>query len=437
MFSYYFSLAVRSLRRNPVITALMVAAIALGIGATMTVFTVYHVMSGDPIPDKSAQLFAVQIDNWGPKSHRDGDNDPPDQLSYTDSMALIRAQQGTRQTQMYEVGFSLTPENKDIKPFYVDARATSGDFFPMFETPFLFGQGWGKNEDEARAAVVVLSKKTNEKLFAGSNSVGKTVHMDDKDYRVVGVLDEWNPEPRYYDVTTRTFGDPEDVYVPFSHAIEQQINSHGNNNCNADPTGAGWANYIASECVWTQFWIELSTTADAERFRGWLDNYAREQKRLGRFTWDPNNRVLNVHDWLVEQKVVSNDAKVSVLLAFSFLLVCLINTVGLMLAKFLGRSGEIGLRRALGANKSALFAQCIVESGVIGLAGGLIGLALTVLGLFGIRGIFPEEIAKLAHLDFSLMALTVLLAVVATVIAGLYPTFRATQVQPAWQLKSN
>ncbi len=436
MFSYYFALAVRSLKRNPIITALMIAAIALGIGATMTVFTVYHVMSGDPIPSKSDRLFAVQIDNWGPKSHRDGDNDPTDQLTYVDSTALLRAHQATRQTVMYEVGFSVTPENRDIKPFFVDARATSSDFFLMFDTPFLFGQGWSKTEDDAKAAVAVLSKKTNEKLFAGADSVGKIIHMDDHEYRVIGVLDEWNPEPRYYDVTTRTFGETEEVFVPFAHAIELQMNTHGNNNCHEDP-GAGWEAYLHSECVWNQFWIELPSAADADLYRAWLDNYALEQKRLGRFTWEPNNRVLNVHDWLVEQRVVSNDAKVSVLLAFSFLLVCLINTVGLMLAKFLGRSGEIGLRRALGANKSALFAQCIVESGVIGLAGGLIGVVLTALGLLGIRGIFPEDIARLAHLNISMVALTVALAVVATVLAGLYPTFRATQVQPAWQLKSN
>jgi putative ABC transport system permease protein len=436
MFSYYFSLALRSLKRNPIITALMIAAIALGIGATMTVFTVYHVMSGDPIPSKSDRLFTVQIDNWGTKSHSDGDNDPPNQLTYLDATALLRAHQAPRQAVMYQVGFSVTPENRNIKPFFVDARATSSDFFPMFDTPFLFGQGWSNTEDDAKAAVAVLSKKTNEKLFAGANSVGKIIHMDDHEYRVIGVLDEWNPEPRYYDVTTRTFGETEEVFVPFTHAIELQMNSHGNNNCNADP-GAGWDAYLHSECVWNQFWIELPSAADADRYRAWLDNYALEQKRLGRFIWEPNNRVLNVHDWLVEQKVVSNDAKVSVLLAFSFLLVCLINTVGLMLAKFLGRSGEIGLRRALGANKSALFAQCIVESGVIGLAGGLIGIGLTALGLLGIRAIFPEDIARLAHLNISMVALTVTLAVVATVLAGLYPTFRATQVQPAWQLKSN
>jgi putative ABC transport system permease protein len=65
-----------------------------------------------------------------------------------------------------------------------------------------------------------------------------------------------------------------------------------------------------------------------------------------------------------------------------------------MLAKFLGRSGEIGLRRALGANKRALYAQCLVESGAIGLAGGVLGLGLVALGLAGMRGLLPRRCSR-------------------------------------------
>ena len=62
MFGYYLNLALRSFKRNRALTALMVLAIALGIGACMTTLTVFHVLSGDPIPGKSDRLFYVQLD---------------------------------------------------------------------------------------------------------------------------------------------------------------------------------------------------------------------------------------------------------------------------------------------------------------------------------------------------------------------------------------
>ncbi len=66
MFNYYLGLALRSLKRNLVLTVLMIAAVGVGIGASMTTLTVFRAMDRDPIPQKSRQLFAVQIDNWGP-----------------------------------------------------------------------------------------------------------------------------------------------------------------------------------------------------------------------------------------------------------------------------------------------------------------------------------------------------------------------------------
>ena len=64
MWSYYIQLGLRSLRRNPVLTALMVLGIGLGIAASMTTLTVMHLMGADPIPWKSDKLHYVQLDNW-------------------------------------------------------------------------------------------------------------------------------------------------------------------------------------------------------------------------------------------------------------------------------------------------------------------------------------------------------------------------------------
>ena len=78
--------------------------------------------------------------------------------------------------------------------------------------------------------------------------------------------------------------------------------------------------------------------------------------------------------------MVPRDARLQTWFALAFLAICLFNTVGLLLAKFLRRGGEIGVRRALGASKGAIFAQCLAEAAVIGLAGGIGGLLLTLIG---------------------------------------------------------
>jgi putative ABC transport system permease protein len=438
MFRYYVWLALRSLRRNPVLTALMVAAIGLGIGASMTTLSLFRAMSGDPIPWKSSRLFTPIIDNWGPDQREKTGEPGQDMLSYTDAMALLNTHAAQRQAAMYATGFAVLPPDPKQNPFQADARATGADFFSMFEVPFKYGTPWGAADDEARADVVVLGKKLNDKLFGGANSVGKTVNLDNRDYRVVGVLDEWSPQPRFYDVMDQTFGDVEMLFLPFSTAIGRQMDVWGNNNC-AGPSAVppGWDGHLHSECTWVQFWAELDTAEQAQHYRSMLDGYAAEQQRTGRFHWAPLTRLYDVKKWFDVQHVVPDESRILVVVSFGFLFVCLVNAVGLMLAKFMTRASEIGVRRAIGANRRAVFTQCLVETGVIGLAGGVLGLVLTAFGLIGMRSLLSKDMAALTHLDLIDMVVTVALAVLAAMLAGLYPTWRATQVQPAWQLKAN
>jgi putative ABC transport system permease protein len=285
----------------------------------------------------------------------------------------------------------------------------------------------------------VISAKLNEKLFGGANSVGRTLNIEGKDYRVVGVLDEWNPQPRFYDVVNSGgFSTGRDaVFLPFERAISVGMANDGNTNCNAIPAESGFLGLQHSECVWIAYMAELDDAAAAAAYKQYLDGYAHQQQQSGRFGWTPNNRLRNLPTWLDSEHVVPSDTKVSLLVALGLLLVCLVNTAGLLLAKFLRRSSEIGVRRALGAQRLSIYAQFLTEAGIIGLTGGVLGLLLTGVGVASVGWVLPKDIASLAHVDLLLLALTLLIAVIATLLAGLYPTFRASRVQPAWQLKSN
>ncbi len=432
MFGYYFNLALRSFRRNKVLTALMVLAIALGIGACMTTLTVFKVLSGDPIPQKSDQLFYVQLDPASARGAVPGE-EPAFQMTRYDSEALLREKRGDRQAMMTGGGVSITPERADTPPFVLMARYTSADFFPMFDVPFAYGGPWSAKDDAAEARVVVLSRKMAERLFGDANAVGRSVRLDQADFTVAGVINEWQPSPRFYDMALDRYGEADEVFLPFSTAVSLKMGRNGSMDCWGDSEGDSTG--LNVPCTWIQYWVELGSKEKADAYLNYLNNYSDQQRAAGRFERPTNVRLRNVMALLEYNKVVPSDVVMQLWLGFGFLLVCLLNTVGLLLAKFLRRSSEIGVRRALGASRMEIFKQCLVEAGTIGLAGGILGLGFALLGLWGVRQ-QPSGYAELAHLDLSMLLTTFAIAVAASLFAGLLPAWRAMQVTPAIQLKS-
>ncbi len=437
MFAYYLNLALRSLRVNPALTALMVIAIGVGVAASMITYSVFRAVSGNPIPDKSSRLFTPQIDSWGPQQNLKGE--PPYALNYIDAMALMRAHAAKRQTLLYPVSLSVLPRGDDSLPVRGNGYAVYGDFFPMFEVPFLYGGGWNTAQDDSRAPVVVLSEEFNRKQFGGANSVGREIDIGGHDYRIVGVTRHWNPVPRFYELFGGSgFEDPVDFYVPFSRMVDLQISTNGNNSCRGKVNDlSGWDAYLHSNCVWIDPWVELDSAAEAAHYRNFLESYSADQQRAGRFAWAPNVRLRDVTQWLEYRKVVPPESRISLLVSLGFLVICLVNTIGLLLAKFMRRAGEIGVRRALGASRREIYMQFLMEAAIVGLVGGALGLVLTAAGVSGVGLLFKPQIARLAHIDLALVTLTLAVAVLATVVAAFYPTWRAAQVQPAWHLKTN
>lgn len=436
MFGYYIWLAAISIRKNAVMSLLMIAAVAVGIGTCMTIVTVNYIMAKDPIPQKSDVLYAVQLDSWNPNDSFRDDGRPPDQLTYTDAMALMAEQPAFRQTAMVGTSLVVQPDDPDSKPFQASGRAAYADFFAMFDTPFLFGSGWDADADRRQEQVVVLSREMNDRLFGGENSVGENLTLVGHEYRVVGVLDTWEPMPKFYDVTTGPYDPPEELFVPFSLVAALELPRNGNTNCWKPVDGNGFGAFLASECIWIQFWAELRDDAEKREYLAFLDNYVNDQKSLGRFPRPLNNRVNDVNEWMDAMQVVDSNATMMLPVSIMFLAVCLLNTIGLLLAKFLGKAPEIGLRRALGASKRALFFQYLIESGCVGVAGGLVGVLLTWLGLRGIEALFGDLVENLVQLDIVMVTSAVVLAIVSSIAAGLYPTWRACNVEPAAQLKS-
>jgi putative ABC transport system permease protein len=440
MFSYYLALGVRHLRQSPILTALIVITLAVGVAASMATLTVLRAMASDPIPQKSDRLFTPLLDNR-PDDGSDPDPEPPDQLTYRDAVALKAAAPGLRKSAVMRVSPVVAPGRADRKPFFGDGIAVHADFFPMMDVPFVRGGPWSASDDARGGHVVVLRESLAAELFGDADPVGKSLHLDTYEALVTGVVsDAWEPLPRFYRAVSGPppFRGVEDLFIPWNTAIANEMRAQGSTNCFSDPppgSPTGYEGLKQSECVWIQFWVELAAPGDAAAYRDFLAGYVAEQRKLGRFPLATNNRLYDVMSWLDVNKVVSKDSRLQTYLAFGFLLVCLVNTIGLLLAKFTARSGEIGVRRALGAPRRAIFKQYLVESGVVGMAGGLAGVGLTLASLWFLRR-QSEEFAVLAKMDWVMFGTTLMVALMASLLAGLLPTWRACKVQPALQLKS-
>jgi len=404
----------------------------------MTIVNIDYVMSGNPIPERSDVLFHVQLDSWDPYEAANDGERPPRQVTYRDGTALLAARQARRQVLSYRSNRVVQPDDPELLPFGAESRSTSADFFAMFDTPFLYGGGWDAAADDNREYVAVIGRELNERLFGGENPVGRTLMMNGKRYRLSGVMDTWEPTPKFYDVNNQTFGEVEEVFFPLSVSIADEVGSDGNTNCWKPIEGNSFQALMDSECVWLQFWVELHGRQEVQDYLSFLDAYAESQKALGRFPRPLNNRLSDVMQWMALEEVVDDDVQVLLGLAVLFLIVCLLNTIGLLLAKVVRRAGDISLRRALGASRRAIFAQYIVEAGLIGLAGGLLGIATTWLGLQGIRGLYGQidYISRLVALDWVMIFAAIGLAIVAALGAALYPTWRACAIAPASQLKT-
>ncbi|MGH8146611.1 MAG: ABC transporter permease [Rhodanobacteraceae bacterium] len=428
MLRYYIRLAMRSLMRNPVLTTLIVLEIGLGLGASMTMITVLHVMAGDPVPTRSAELFYPHLEP-GPAGFSSPQFDPGSNFTWPDANNLLRAHRAKRQAMMAGGRVAVTPTNGE-KSFYSTGHYVSNEFFAMFGAPFSYGEGWSAQDDEDRSRLVVLNSGLAHRLFGDTEAVGRIVHLQGLDFRVTGVLHRWHPVPLFYGGLSGdwAFKSDDEFFLPITTAMSLKLPITGGEAC--------WGNggRTSGNCTWLQFWVELDSPDQVAAYKSFLNHYWREQEAHGRFPQDQPPILYGLMQRLRALRLVPSDVRLQLWLALGFLGVCLFNTVGLMLAKFLRRIGEISVRRAMGARRQDIFTQLSMEALVVGLTGGVLGLLLTWFGLWLVRQ-RPDAYARLAHFDPEMVLGTFIFAVIASVLAGLLPAWRACRIPPASQLK--
>ncbi|AEQ97995.1 ABC transporter permease [Xanthomonas oryzae] len=440
MLGYCLKLAWHSLLRTPITSTLMVLAIGLGIGASMTMLTVLHAMSRDPLPGKSQVLYTPHLDPLPNEFARESEwANPSDNLTWPDAMALLRSSTAVHQAAMAGGGSVVWPVRAGSSAIKLEGRYTTADFFAMFGIPLHQGPAWSKQDDQNHARLIVLSRALAGTLFGTSNPIGQLIAQGEQrvGFRVVGVTDQWDPQPLFYADPGRkgAFGDQEDFVIPLSTAMELDLDTNNSISSWENSNSGGIKQLEQPSTSWLQFWVQLDTPRQVSSYERFLYDYAATQHAIGRFERPPETaRLYALMAWLRHLRMVPDDLRLQTLLALGFLSICMVNVIALLLAKFLRRSGEIGMRRALDAHRSHVLLQFATEAALIGVLGGMLGAAITEVGLWSVRQ-RPDTYAALAHLDVSMLLTTVVLAIAAALLAGLLPAWRASRINPAMQIK--
>jgi putative ABC transport system permease protein len=436
MFAYHVKTAVTSLKRNPVLTTLLIAGIALGICISTAFVTLQHLFTQEPLPGKSDKVFYVQLDSWSPERPYNNE-DPtllPDQVTYRDARALAQSKVPARQTAAFMTRMFVHPDPQKARPFQADVRLAFADFFEIFNLPFRYGGPWTKTADAKPEQVVVIDHATNQKLFGGENSVGRTVRLGERDFRVVGVLAPYRPAMRWWELNRNPTGAPEPIYIPLDFVEPLTLWTHGNTSGWKSRGGTTHQHFLNSETIWLQYWVELPDAKTKAAYGDWLTNYIREQRKLGRFL-RPNATygLATIPEVIERSKFVPGAVRTMSIVSLLFLAVCSVNLIGILLGKFLARIPEVSVRRALGASRVDIFWQHLIEVEIIGVAGGVIGIVLST-GLIGVLAKFMPN-GEALRLDGEMLLLAGVLSLVAGAVAGVYPAWRVCSVPPAMQLK--
>ena len=453
MLSYNLQLAWRSLFQRRSLTILMIAAIAVGLGILMTVRTMAYQARQLPIGERSNDLHLVQMDSRGIEGEDFNEWFEGDTITYKDARILIKADTSARQqTYVWKTDVIVSSENEDIQPKRASTLAGLSNFFTVFEVPFLYGSTWSEEANDSAEPVAVISKHYNDYFFGGEDSVGRKLQLGTNVVTVVGVLDDWYLNRRFYDMSFDP-GRRDDVFIPDSLARDLNLVRTVRMGCPeneasrvSDYLSSDIQGLMNSECAWIVFWADLDSSESIADYRDGIEQHMIAQQDFGRFPREKRTYFLtNVTEHIDLVGQFRGRQAFLQLMSNLFFAVCLINAIGILLAKFTSKSREISLRRALGARKTTIMTQHLMEVAIIGFFGGCFGILLSYFGLAGMRNIvvyqsdYTVTAAEIAHayqLDWTMIGSAFAIAIASTILVGLYPIWRVCNGSPAQQLKA-
>ncbi|MGB7353060.1 MAG: ABC transporter permease [Acidobacteriaceae bacterium] len=403
-------LVLRQLRQSPGFTATAVLMLAFGIGATTAIFSIVDGVLLRPLPFVQPNQLVTLGDqlagtNWG--EHDPGPVTGPEVVTYQRETHAFQSLGG-----FTGAGYELSGIGE---PAQISAARMTPSMFTVLGVAPLLGRVFTAQEDQQKAQVAVLSYITWKSRFNGDPHVlGTKILLDRKPYVVIGVMPRSFEFPMEYGHLYRT-----ELWVPMSFSVQE-----------------------LSPDAETSWYLQMVGRLKPGVTRAQAEADANQVAAEIMRNYPPDAKNFRIHPvvYPLQQIEVLQTRPLLRMLFLAVAVVLLIacaNLAGLLLVRAIRRQREIAVRMAIGAPALALLRQMILESVVISVAGGLIGIGLAAFAVEFGRNLLPETLPRVAAitLNWSVVGFALLLAVVTGFFCGLAPGFAALRTNVNASLK--
>jgi predicted permease len=387
----------RQVRRNPSFSAIAIATLALGIGGMTAMFSAFDAVLIRPLPYTDADRLVMIWDATGEGDVTPKHNSTP--AEWIEWRRLNTVFTDLAATQPADVTLSGGDE-----PEEVPGRSVTWTFWSVLGVQPLLGRVFTEDEDNKGVRVVVISHGLWQRRFGGtSDIIGRVISLNDEPNEVIGVM------PRnFYFMPSREI----DVWRPASFPPFMRTNLTWHSSQIVARLKPGVTLEHARQSMAT---LSLQVTAKAPR--------------------GPRSVIITP---LREEIAGSTRTALILLLGASaaLLLIACVNLTNLLLSRGTTRGREVAVRTALGAARARLVAQFLTESLVLAALGTLAGLAVALPAMRFLERLVPEAMgAARLSLDWRVLAFSAVSALGATLIFGLAPALRRSQVAPQEALR--
>jgi predicted permease len=388
----------RSMLKNPGFTAVVLVMLALGIGANTAIFSVVNSVLLNPLtypePDQLVTLHQSKPNFETGAIPYPNFRDMREQNRTFSAMAISRG-----------FGFSMIGTGEAER---VSARLMSADYFSVLGVKPALGRSFAPGEDETGAHPVVLISFDlwQRKFGAAEDVLGKGLTLDDKSYTIVGVI------PASFTLLGNV-----DVYVP--------IGQWGN------PALRNRAVALGLHGIG-----RLRPGISIEQGQADLDRVMRDLATA----YPATNKGNGAKVVPLKQRLIGHIGPILWMLlgavGFVLLIVC-VNVSNLMLARSTGKTREFAIRSALGAGQWRLLRQSLIESTVLAISGGVLGLVIAGWGTKAALSVLPTTIPRAdeVSLDGKVLVFTVTISLLAGILSGLAPALKTSRGHLAETLK--